>query len=483
MTLAPHAAAVRGDDYHFIIGWYWACKALSLSDIESVSLEDKGSGNFDDLVVRENNTINYTQIKSSNKASTVISEDWLTTSSSKTGKSPLQHFYSNWKLLHEREPEKKLNFSIVTNRGVDHQDPILGQKDNNTNLVTGRVFATATPRSKLGQAKKRWSNHLGVNLDELSKFLGELEIRTTDGELDWNERAIEVMQNAGLRTDYDALSRGKEIVRSWVKNGMGPQSKNNIRKQVTDAQLLGKGSVVSLVINAIDRPERNYVPNVLLDWVDLYKGDSDFSRRELVNSSDWEATILPNLRKAVKTIEGYGSKKVYISGAMRLPIWFSLGVLLPSVRNWILTLDQRGIEWKTNVTPIPIEAISMSSDINQGDELAVEIALTHNSTSDVIGYIREKGLPVKELLTISVESGASLQSIESNEHALGWAESARNKIIDNVKNTRPTKLHLFIAAPAGAVAFLGYYWNMFPATTVYEHLGIGQGYAPTFTLK
>lgn len=483
MTLAPHAAAVRGDDYHFIIGWYWAVQALNDASTISVSLEDKDSGNFDDLVIERNEATSYYQIKSSNTAATTISGDWLTSSQTKNGKSPLQHFYNTWKQMHETKVGNNLDFSIVTNRAVDPQNPLLKLKDHLTNLIVGDAFLQAGPKTDIGKEKKMWANHLGISEQELTSFLSELKIETEGGETSWERQVKNAMGQAGLRTDDDAVARGKEIVKKWVKEGFGPQTPTDIRRQITEAELLKQGSTITLVVDAIDSPGRSFSPNESLNWVDLFDGDAAANRRQLINPSDWDSVILPDLKKTVTKLEGYGSKKVYISGAMRLPIWFALGVLLPSVRNWILTLDQRGVEWVTNVEPIPTEAISTSIEINQGDELAVEIALTHNSTSDVISYIREKGLPIKELLTISVEGGASLQSIKSNEHALGWAESARNKIIYSVKNTHPSKLHLFMAAPAGAVALLGYYWNMLPATTVYEHLGIVQGYAPTFTLK
>jgi hypothetical protein len=52
MSLAPRAAAIRGDGYQHAIGWYWACQALDDPGIVFVSIEDAAGGYFDDVVVR-----------------------------------------------------------------------------------------------------------------------------------------------------------------------------------------------------------------------------------------------------------------------------------------------------------------------------------------------------------------------------------------------------------------------------------------------
>lgn len=43
------------------------------------------------------------------------------------------------------------------------------------------------------------------------------------------------------------------------------------------------------------------------------------------------------------------SPRVYVSGSMRLPLWFAIGRELPDVRQWTLSLDQHGQEWQTSV--------------------------------------------------------------------------------------------------------------------------------------
>lgn len=482
MSIAPHAAIVRGDDYQFAIGWYWACQALIDLTIESVSLEDKGSGHFDDLVVKkQGKSADYRQIKSSNTAETVITEKWLTTAVTASGKSPLQHFYATWQTLHTAANGAITNFAIVTNRNLDHTDPILKLRDNLTTLVTGTSFADATSNSAVGKAKKRWADHLGITAEDLSAFLNNLKFETEGGESSWDRQSKDAMRAAGLRADDDALARGKEIVKNWVKTGAGAQSVEAIRKQIVDAELLARTGTLVLAVDAIDRPSRAIMPNLTLDWVDLYDGDTGFNRRQLKDTNDWSDKLLPELQGAARTLESYGLHRVHLTGAMRLPIWFALGTQLPRTRGWVLSLDQNGNEWSTATTPISLPINTTEYELNLGTDLAIAIALSQDPTQDAITYITDNQLPVKEVLTIGVADGPGMTSIVDDAHALSWAASARDAIIRKVRATGATKIHLFMAAPAGAVMMLGYYWNMLPATLIYEHLG--DNYAPTFTIQ
>src|ERR1700684_1802599 len=104
MTLAPRAAAIRGDDYQHAVGWVAACQALNDPDVESVSIEDAGGGHFDDVVTgRRSGPDVYIQVKSSNSGNVIIDESWLITPATIGGRSPLQHFHDTWRDLTGRQ--------------------------------------------------------------------------------------------------------------------------------------------------------------------------------------------------------------------------------------------------------------------------------------------------------------------------------------------------------------------------------------------
>lgn len=479
MTLPARAAALRGDDYQHIIGWYWACQALSDPDIISITIEDPAGGSFDDLVVRRRTgRSSYQQIKSSNTDETLVDNTWLTTATTPTGKSPLQHFYATWTAHRHENP--KPEFRLVTNRAFDPDDPILKLRDKLTHTVVARL-RTQGPRSQAGRACRAWAEHLDISGEELLEFLADIQLDHEGGEQSWTRQARDAMRGAGLRTDDDAITRGRTIVRDWVKTGAGSQTPNDIRHQVADANLLARQGTLLFAVHAVDRPAHDQQPSVVVDFVDLYDGDTDRERRQLRNPDDWQNIIASQLAGAVRELEAFGIRRVHIIGAMRLPLWFTTGVRLPDIRGWVVSLDQRNVEWRSDLSPTDTSASMLKRiALEQGQDIAIAIGLTHDPTDDVAHYLRYAELPVSELIVLTTPHGPGQNAVPDAAFAVGWAHAARTTIRRAIAETQAPRLHLFLAAPAGAALMLGHHWNLMPPTTVYEHLD--PSYSPTITV-
>ncbi|MFC4013396.1 SAVED domain-containing protein [Nonomuraea purpurea] len=453
-----------------MIGWYWACQALVDPDIVSVSVEDTSGGAFDDVVVlRRAGRSTYEQIKSSNTDEIVIDAVWLTTPATASGKSPLQHFHTTW-AAHRHESPQPI-FRLVTNRAFDPNDPILQLRDKLTNTVA-RLLTPKSTRTKAGKQRRLWAAHLGVDETTLMAFLDDFELHHEGGETSWMRQARDAMRGAGLRTDEEAIILGRDLVRDWVKTGAGPQTRDAIRRQATEANLLARHGTLVFAVHAIDRPAHNLQPVLTVDFVDLYDGSTDRERRQLRRSDDWQNIVAPALGEAVRNLEAFSVRRVHIIGAMRLPLWFAVGVRLPDIRGWVVSLDQRNVEWRSDTPPTNVDARVLSRvSINQGLDLAVAVALTHDATDDVAAYLRHVGAPIRELVVLGPPNGPGQTSIPDAAFAVGWAHAARKRVRTAVSQTQAPRVHLFLAAPAGAALMLGHHWNLIPPTTVYEHLG------------
>ncbi|MEV4624590.1 SAVED domain-containing protein [Asanoa sp. NPDC049573] len=480
MTPPARAAALRGDDYQHIIGWYWACQALLDPDIISISIEDVDGGAFDDIVVRRHTDPScFLQVKSSNTAETIIDANWLTTASTPNGKSPLKHFHATWAAHRYDDPLPR--FQLISNRAFDHIDPILRFLDKHSNTV-GQRLRPSTPGSKAGKQRKSWAEHLGITVTEMSAFLDQFELHHEGNEASWFRQARDAMRGAGLRIDNDAVTLGRDLVREWVKTGAGARTRDDIRKEVTAADLLARKGTLIFAVHAIDRPAHSLQPVQVLDFVDLYEGETDRERRQLVNPDDWQTTVMPQLAAKVQDLEAFGVRRVHVIGAMRLPMWFATGVRLPDIRGWVVSADQRTDEWRSDVTPSLVEARELhKAELGQGADLAVAVALTHDIAGDVEAYLRSNGTSVGELVVFGPAHGPSQTAVPDAAFAVGWAHAARTAIAIATQRTAARHLHLFFAAPAGAALMLGHHWNMMPPTTVYEHLV--PTYAPAMTIR
>jgi SMODS-associated and fused to various effectors sensor domain len=479
MSLPPRAAAIRGDDYQHAVGWYWACQALDDPDITSVSVEDAAGGHFDDVVVRHRQGPDlYWQVKSSNYGSVVVDETWLVSPVTRTGRSPLQHFHATWRQL--RAAAKPFELTLLTNRGFDPADAILRLRDLKTEKLHIATLTAAGPRSAAGRERQRWASHLGIDPGELADFLLSLSWKSGPAESSWDQQAQHLMRLAGLRSDDDAVTLGKAIVRSWVTDGAGPMSRDDIRRAVARAGLLARNGTLVLAVHAIDRQPTSTPPNVEIDLVDLYDGADAFARVQLRDPAHWNTKVEPAIRNAARELEAYATRRVHVTGSMRLPHWFAVGRALPDVRGWVLSVDQRTQEWSTDATPEAVTArVLAKTHIGNGPDLAILISITHDISEDVAHYISVTRLPVSTLLAFGPQGEPGNRAVTSAGWATAWVRSAREQARRAAASAGATRAHLYMAAPAALAMMLGHQWNLMPSTTIYEH--IRTGYAPTFT--
>ncbi|WP_327640857.1 SAVED domain-containing protein [Kribbella sp. NBC_00482] len=482
MTLPARAAALRGDDYQHAIGWRWVCEALDDPDVESVSIEDREGGAFDDVVVRRRTkpTI-YWQVKSSNYGDTIVNEDWLFTKKTAKGSSPLQHFYATWRTL--RSAAGSFELALVANRGFDASHPILGAARS---LYDGRLqidsIRLAGSRSKLGKARVRWAKHLEIDADELLAFLGDLQLLPEGNELSVDKLAQAMMRTVGLRADQDAVVIGKAMVREWVKQGLGQQTRDDLRRQVAGNGLLARAGTVVFAVHAIDRTPGRVQPTVELDIVDLYDGDEPFLRRQLREPGDWSDRVLPLLHEKVRELEAYGPRRVEVTGAMRLPMLFAVGRALPDVRGWVLSWDQHGEEWTTADPSTVTPRVLSDRQLGEGPDLAVAIALTSDPSTSIEIWARSSSPAPGRLLVLGPDHDPSHTVVPGGDWSAGWARAAREAIRQAATNSKARRVHLFLATPAGTALMLGHYWNMMPTTVLYEYIPSENTYIQTMTL-
>lgn len=480
MTLSPRAAAIRGDNYQHAIGWYWTCQMLLDPDIETIAIEDPSAGSFDDVTIgRREGQHTYIQAKSSNSGNVIVDADWLLEPATKTGQSPLQRFHHTYTEM--AAAGETCSLQLWTNRGFDHQNPILGKLlDKKHDRIKTTELLDATKRSKAGQERQRWADHLGIDATQLGSFLDHMEWKQAGSIEDIRENTKPLMRLAGLRHDQDALDVGAAIVSGWVTDGVGPRTRDRVRREIGQRSLLAVDGTVLLAVNGIDREDTNAVPNVTLDFVDLYEGDDPFQRKRLREPSQWHDTVVPEIMAAGATLAAFGVRHVHVLGLMRHPMWFAVGRSLPEVRRWTVTLDQRGDRWSTSDPQDPIEARVMETvDIDKGNDIALAIGLTGDPTNDVGRFLRSANLPIRSLHTLGPPGKPSQTAVISGGWAMGWTRSARELGRRLASESGATHLHLFFQCPAGAALMLGHQWNVMPDTTIYEF--VDGSYEPTIT--
>ena len=479
--LPARAAAVRGDNYQYAVAWEYACRALNDPGIDTISVEDADGGQFDDVAVRRNDgqPDEYFQVKSSNSGDKAITDEWLTTSVGKKGRSPLQHFHRTWADL--TALGRPFQLTLLTNRGFDHDHPILGDlRDNYDSRIRVHDLRAAGPRSAAGVRRDAWDTHLRIGTDELLAFLDVVRWEQSGPEATWREGVKPRMRLAGLRDDDEAVELGIAIIRDLVVRGAGPQPTDELRRAVDQRNLLASSAQLILAVNAIDRPASPHIANVTIDWVDRYASDDPWQRYQTTDPADWTSRFPADLARARTSLEAYRARRAFMTGALRLSTFFAVGNELADVRKWVLTVEQRGGQlWSTDAPPEAGVEVDILTDrsIDAGKDLAVGIALTNDLSDDIIEYVRDHQLPVNRVLVLGPGGAPGPEAVPSNGWLTAWTRSARETIRKAAR--RADRVHLFMSAPAPAALLLGHAWNVVPApTTLYDF--DRRDYFPTF---
>ena len=171
-------------------------------------------------------------------------------------------------------------------------------------------------------------------------------------------------------------------------------------------------------------------------------------------------------------------------GAMRLPAWFAAGAAFRKVSGFDTAGAQGCDIWSSETLKPGVELHTETMKLDAGPDAAVAIGIAADPTNEVRTHISSAGLPVNGLTTILPQEGPNPAAIPDGPTAAAMAIAARDAVRELLAASPATpRIHLFLATPGVLALLLGHHWNAMRPTTVYEHLGIGSGYAPTFQIS
>jgi SMODS-associated and fused to various effectors sensor domain len=476
----PSASGARlaGDDYQHVLTWIHALKLLLTDgDVTRIEFEADNAGNVDDLIVhRVRQPPLYHQIKFVVAQKQPLTHEWFTTPPKRGKKSPLQRFYESYTKL-TSPPEMALH----TNRLPAPGDPMLRLVSGSDCKLVPRL-AAQKPGSAAGKVRKQWAEHLGIAEGQLLSFLGHLAIRSGREALDdLQERCAWAMRAVGFRPDAAALLAAIGALRELIRTGVRELDAESVQRVADTLQLLAGTPRATLLVQSLRPDPWPETATASVDWVELFEGDDAASRRQLKDPAGWNDRLKPELAAAVEQLRKARLTDVDVRGTMRLATGLVVGVQLSEVAGFKVAAIGREGEW-TSITPRDARTVDRERiEIDQGEDLAIAIAVSQPIRDDVVSYIRTKNLHVEELVVYSPPGGPSREAVESPEAGIGLAAAISGALRADTSSRRGG-LHLFQAGPLPLAIMIGHLWNRMPQTQVYEDLGPGEGYAATFTI-
>ena len=469
------ASRIAGDYYQHLVAWNETLQALRPdNDVLTVTVEHPDAGNVDDIVVhRRTGPSTFIQVKHAVDARTPVGHKWLleTRSSNSRELSLLQKFYSSWTDLSQAYEHPELR--LITDREIDSNDPIMSRIDRTTELLVPDIRHN---RAAAGRAQ--WAKHLDITENELFKFLENLRFETGRPVRAEEERAMTLMRAMGLNSDRRAIDAAIGLIRDWVQRRereLRPDTFHNCARERIGLQT-EPGSVV--IIDAIDYDSHPEDADERICFVDDYLGNDAFERRQLRDPTQWNR-IGDEIKQAAQRLRNLGARRVIIRGAMRLPVWFAVGAAFRHVRGFEIACVQNDMIWSSEDLHQIAEMQTSTTHIGDDSEAAVVVNVATDATLAVHNYITATEISIGSLTTILPAGSPHPRAITDSSTAAAVAVATRDAIRCLVEITPVSHIHLFIATPGALALLLGHRWNALPPTTVYEHLGVGNGYVST----
>jgi len=367
-------------------------------------------------------------------------------------------------------------FKLLTNWRVDRADPLRAIIGNRSGAVRlDRLYSTQTDHSKLGEVRRSWREHLGIDEDALRILAGTLAFGEATDSLDELRDDLDVLFGlVGLRRipcnqsafEYD------DLVYQWMAQGRLDFDRASFRQAcqqqglLTDARKRPGVYGVKSFEHALDRLEDRCVK--VLDFV------PDFDDRYIRSESDWAGKLYPAL-KAFLLDTAKGSERPRLALDAHVTLAFAAGSVLNQKSGRVVELEQRSPArqvWSMDDQPSDPtwpawECECIDVDVTR-QELAVAVALTHDIAADVQAFIARTMPDVGRLLVFQPVGGAGQASVMSGRHAFELAQA----LAAQVKQQRPANVdstvHLFVAGPNAFAFFLGQHQLAMGPMCLYE---------------
>ena len=465
-----------------------ACRLLKPhTNVAQVGYEISDVRHFDDIAVIYSEPIldahgasisaDYYQIKWHVDGSGAITSDALTDPSFIGSKST-----SLLQRLHEAAEtapsgDECARFNLVTTWGIDYRDRL-------AKLVSGRDgelrLDVLFEQERFYRLAQQWSDHLGIDLEDLRKVLSRLRLCAPSVKLDQLTRLLgDSLSNVGLipiehggrSSPYDSLverllSEGKHYFTAEDFQNICEREGLWVGDESTDeTHLVGIRSFTRFAEHMEDEVDS------LLDLVDLFEG------RQITSPEHWNSEVGPRIREFIsKSVVSLGRCQLNLSSYSSVA--FAAGYELDPKAGTQVSLIQNTSAGRAvwEVQP-DLQATGTSwwkvseVEVNAGaGDVGIVLSVTHDALPEVLEYVRDYVPELGRMLIFRIEPEIGPMSVVDGNHAWYLAQET----VRVVRGWRPAgasnrPLHVFGAAPNGLVFFLGRLARSLGAIQLYEH--------------
>lgn len=370
-------------------------------------------------------------------------------------------------------------FELKTNWRIHPNDPLIeliGKSSDAINL--DRLFEGKTDKSRMGQVRKLWREHLEIDDAALRLVARVLAIAESPESLNsLRERLDDRFAVVGLKRVPASESSFiyDDLIGKLLAQGRTGFDRESFREMVRsegllsdpapsrDALTIGVRSFMHPIDNLENRCDR------MLNLVPYFDG------RYIRDAADWQQPIYPELRNFVLDAARRGDRLRLIVDA-HVSLAFAIGALLNVKSGKRVEIEQRtggrnfwSMDDESSDPAWPKLRFEHEYLAREGDEIAVAVSLAHDVSGHARSFVAQDLPRVGHVVYCSLDSGPSQQAIRCGAHAWRIAEGVRQQLsARRGSSQRFTRVHLFIAGPNGFAFFLGQHQQAIGPTSIYE---------------
>lgn len=388
-------------------------------------------------------------------------------------------------------------FAFVTTYRVKDGDP-LGEliSGHDKSLLLERLFDGTTDRSRMGQVRHLWRDHLQLADDEaLRDVIAGLRVLEGHRSLDELRSSINLRaQVVGMLAQSDANSdfRYDELARQLKVRGLNGLTRAVLEQLCREEGLFAPrqdqgADVVNIAVRSFLGPASDLVGASQENTLVLV---DHFRERYLRDDRGWQVDIRPKVEVFLRERVRNASGRVRLILDAHASIAFLAGATLDLKSGVFVELVQKGRvgarTWRADdgTTGARLDAAVHRVADGQRD-IALSVSISQATEAQTRAYVASQLRGVGRLLSVVLPTGPGQQNVTGGGHAAALAEQIANEV-RNLKVSDPDALvHIFAACPNSVLFYLGQQHQGIAPCVVYEFDFDRRGnktYQPSFVI-
>jgi len=216
--------------------------------------------------------------------------------------------------------------------------------------------------------------------------------------------------------------------------------------------------------------------SIIFQWNKFFAGE----KRQFPAPEEWNEELMAQIRYTKQWfIDNERPRRIHLSGNRRLSISLALGSIFSAVAGFSVAIDYRGDNWSTDKHPnsdTPYYNWDRKFSAGSSDILVVGIGILKDIAGEVDTYLSKVGGDAFAKLFLKGKP-----ALKSPEQVNLAAQEAKKHILDAVRTSGASRIHLFLAGPSHFALFLGHYLNTAPPILCHERVEVNS-YTPSCTI-